>query len=53
MCEAFAAANIPLSKLSNKKLRDFLSKYTKITIPHPTALRKKYVQKCYVKALQR
>ena len=40
LCEAFMAANIPLGKLQNEKLKLFLSKYTGCNVPDESALRK-------------
>lgn len=42
LCEAFIAAEIPLSKLSHPTLRTFLEKYTKNPIPNQTKLKRLY-----------
>jgi hypothetical protein len=47
MCNAFVGANIPLWKLQNSNLRQFLEKYTKKNIPDESTLRKNYVGHCY------
>lgn len=47
LCEALIASNIPLSKLNNAKLRHFVEKYTKRSIPSESTLRKYYVSRCY------
>lgn len=47
LCEAFLSADIPLFKLNNVHLTNFLKKYTKETIPSETTLRKTYVDKLY------
>lgn len=49
LCAAFVAANIPLTKLKNEVLRNFLSKYTKQNIPDESTLRKNYVAPLYEK----
>ncbi len=43
LTEALVDADIPLFKLKNEKLRSFLVKYTKQTIPDESTLRKNYV----------
>ncbi len=43
LTEALVDADIPLFKLKNDKLRSFLVKYTKQTIPDESTLRKNYV----------
>jgi hypothetical protein len=43
LCEAFVAANIPLSKLQNPVLKRFLQKYTNRPVPDESTLRKNYV----------
>ncbi|CAK5038840.1 unnamed protein product [Meloidogyne enterolobii] len=53
LCDSFLAANIPLWKLTNEVLREFLSKYCKRIIPDESTLRKKYVDICYQKAMAR
>ncbi|KAF4531553.1 hypothetical protein B566_EDAN017698 [Ephemera danica] len=52
LCEALLAADIPLSKLGNKKLSSFLSKYTGRKTPHESTLRKNYVKKVHQKVMQ-
>ena len=46
-------ANIPLYKLNNPALRQFLEKYTKETVPDESTLRKNYVEKVYVEKLNK
>lgn len=41
LCKALVAANIPLKKLQNLHLREFLQKYCNQTIPDESTLRKK------------
>jgi hypothetical protein len=43
MCEAFNAADIPLSKLSNPVFRAWLERETKLNVPHESTLRKQYL----------
>ena len=43
MCEVFLAANIPLHKLSNEKVRNFLEKYTTHRVPSESTIRKTQV----------
>lgn len=40
LCEAFVSADIPLAKLRNPNLRNFLKKYTNENIPCDNTLRK-------------
>lgn len=47
LCEVFVSANIPLGKLNNSKLRDFLERHTGHTLPDESTLRKNYLIKCY------
>lgn len=47
LCEAFVAASIPLKKLSNPVLREFLSEATNKIIPDESTLRKNYLDTCY------
>ncbi|XP_055902175.1 uncharacterized protein LOC129938564 [Eupeodes corollae] len=48
LCEAFVAADIPLSKLNNPSLRKFLFEYTKEIVPDSSTLRKNYINKMYI-----
>ena len=45
LCLALIVSNIPLNKLSNVFLKDFLEKYTKYKIPDQSTLRKNYLLK--------
>jgi hypothetical protein len=47
MCEAFNAADIPLSKLSNLVFRAWLERETKRNVPHESTLRKQYLDIVY------
>ena len=51
ICEAFISANIPLKKLNNPRLREFLKKYTGRNIPDESTIRKYYVSPQYEKAI--
>lgn len=51
LCQAFLAADIPLFKLNNPTLRNFLHKYTNEHIPDESTLRKTYVSRCYEKVM--
>lgn len=53
LCEAFISADIPLYKLNNPKLRDFLKTYTNEIIPHETSVRKAYIDEIYVRSLNK
>ena len=43
LCAAFVSANIPLFKLQNEALKNFLQKYTGKTVPDESSLRKTYI----------
>lgn len=47
LCKTLMEANIPLHKISNKGLIDFLEKYTNRTVPSESTLRNKYVSTLY------
>ncbi|PNF17096.1 hypothetical protein B7P43_G16102 [Cryptotermes secundus] len=47
LCEAFLAADIPLCKLTNPTLRNFIEKYTQCKVPDESTVRKNYVKQCY------
>jgi len=47
LTNAFLLANIPLNKLENPILKDFLEKYTNKSIPDRSSIKKNYVSKCY------
>ncbi|PNF19297.1 hypothetical protein B7P43_G07511 [Cryptotermes secundus] len=47
LCEAFLAADIPLWKLINPTLRNFIEKYTQCKVPDESTVRKNYVKQCY------
>ncbi|PNF28390.1 hypothetical protein B7P43_G16747 [Cryptotermes secundus] len=47
LCEAILAADIPLSKLTNPTLRNFIEKYTQCKVPDESSVRKNYVKQCY------
>jgi len=49
LCKMMLSANIPLSKLNNKFLSEFLIKYTNKDIPNESTLRKNYVTDIYKK----
>ena len=53
LCQALLSAGIPLAKMKNKHLHDFLEKYTGKTIPTEAHLRNKYVPICYDEVLSR
>lgn len=53
LCRAFTSADIPLHKLSNKRLRDFFEKYMNRPIPDRTTLQKNYVPLVYEETLSR
>ena len=49
----FVSVNIPLGKLNNTKLHDFLERHTDHAIPDESTLRKNYLIKCYEDTLNR
>lgn len=49
LCKMMLSENIPLSKLNNKFLSEFLIKYTNKDIPNESTLRKNYVAYIYKK----
>jgi len=51
LTEAFLYADIPLEKLKNEKLKNFLFEYTNQNIPHLNTLRDGYVQNIYEEKL--
>lgn len=51
LCKMMLSANIPLSKLNNKFLSEFLIKYTNKDIPNESTLRKNYVTDIYKKKI--
>ena len=53
MCQAFVSANIPIWKLTNSTLRNFLEKYTTEPIPSESSIRKNYVGNCYEETMKR
>ncbi len=52
LCTAFLSAEIPLKKLRNSHLRNYLEKYTGKTIPSEETLRSKYLPLCYDEAME-
>lgn len=52
LCKAFISADIPLWKLENPILREFLKKYTNEQIPNESTLRKSYVADIYSIVMQ-
>ncbi|PSN35047.1 hypothetical protein C0J52_15400 [Blattella germanica] len=53
LCRAFVAADIPLKKVNNIQLRNFLTKYIDIAPPEESTLRKNYLPKCYDETVQK
>lgn len=53
LCEVLVSANIPLCKLNNFKLRDFLGRYTGHSIPDESTLRKNYIPQCYEETIRK
>jgi hypothetical protein len=47
LCAALVASDIPLWKLTNETLRNFLCKWTKMDVPDESTLRKIYVEPVY------
>jgi len=48
----FLVADIPLKKLDNPKLRNFLEKWTQQHVPETSTVRKNYLQSCYNKIIR-
>jgi hypothetical protein len=53
MCKAFVSADIPLFKINNPEIRNFLLKYTQTDPPDESTLRKNYLAKCYEETLNK
>lgn len=53
LCEVLVSANIPIWKLNNRKLRDFLERHTGHSIPDESTLRKNYIPHCYDETMRR
>lgn len=51
LCSAFVNAGIPLWKIQNKFLKEFLKKYTKEKVPCESTLRKTYLEKAYLEKI--
>ena len=51
LCEVFIACDIPLFKLNNPTLRNFLQKYTNEHVPDESTLRETYVSQCYKRVI--
>ncbi|KAL4096615.1 hypothetical protein QTP88_021534 [Uroleucon formosanum] len=51
LCRTFIRADIPIFKLKNPALKDFLEQYTGKTIPEESTIRKKYVNVIYEETL--
>jgi hypothetical protein len=47
------SADIPLFKINNPEVKNFLLKYTHLYPPHKSALRKTYLAKCYEETLNK
>lgn len=47
LCNAFVSSSIPLWKLENPVLKDFLQKYTKENVPSESSIRKNYIDVVY------
>ena len=43
LCDAFTSSDIPLYKLKNPKLRTFIEKYTGLSVPDESTLRKQHL----------
>ena len=52
LCGAFVSAGIPLYKLKNRQLKEFLEHYTKQIVPDESTLRKNYVPIMYQQSLE-
>nr|CAD7403136.1 unnamed protein product [Timema cristinae] len=52
LCSAMVASNIPRKKLENPDFNAFLNKYTNMTIPDESTLRKHYLHSTYLSVVQ-
>lgn len=52
ICKTFISADIPLFKLNNKEVKNFLAKYTNFDPPDESTIRKHYLPKCYEETLR-
>lgn len=52
LCNTFLSANIPLYKINNPAVKEFLTKYTKKPVPSETLLRTKYMPTIYEKCIK-
>lgn len=53
LCEAILAAGIPWNKVNNPVFKAFIEKYCKRNVPEESTLRKRYLEICYQKSLQK
>ena len=53
LCKAFIDAGIPLFKIENPTLKNFLQKYTREQVPSESTLRKSHVDICYNETVNR
>lgn len=51
LCQAMIASNIPLTKVNNQNLKQFLQKYCKYNIPDESTMRKKCVDTIFEETL--
>jgi hypothetical protein len=53
LCKASVPADIPLFKINNPEVRNFLLKYTQTDPPDESTLRKNYLPECYEETLNK
>jgi hypothetical protein len=53
LCKAFVSADLPLFKVNNHEVRNFLLKYTQTDPPDESTLRKHYLPECYEETLNK
>jgi hypothetical protein len=53
LLKAFVSADMPLFKINNPAVRNFLLKYTQRDPPDESTLRKNYLPKCYIETLNK
>lgn len=53
LCDSFLAANVPLWKLNNPKLKSILEKYTSQRTPDESTLQKNYVPVLYDETMEK
>jgi hypothetical protein len=53
LCKAFVSTDIPLFKINNPEVRNYLMKYTETDPRNESTLKRKYLPKCYEETLDK